>query len=90
MLGLKLIHVSKRGHWQRAITWANVEPGLCHLMASQGHSELIQLYCWVKTILRDHPQAKTLMSDILDIDQYKFTVVKEKSLLPGKMSEVSI
>ena len=30
---------------QQAITWANVDPDLCHHMASQGHSELMHNWC---------------------------------------------
>ena len=34
--------MSKCVAWQQqAITWANVNPDLCHHMASQGHNELM-------------------------------------------------
>ena len=50
MLGLKLNHVSKRGYWQQAITWANVDSDLCYHMASLGLFGIEMLY----TFLRFH------------------------------------
>ena len=36
------------GYWQQAITWANVDPGLCCHMASLSHNELKQnISCFV-------------------------------------------
>ena len=40
MLGLKLIHVSKKGYRQQAITLANADPDLCCYTVSLGHDEL--------------------------------------------------
>ena len=34
------------GHPEQAITWANVDPDLCHHMASLGHNEL-KLYSFI-------------------------------------------
>ena len=40
MLWLKSIHASERRPRQQAITWANVDPDICHYMVSPGHNEL--------------------------------------------------
>ena len=40
MPGLKLNHVSKRGHRRQAITCTNVDSYLCHHMESLGYNEL--------------------------------------------------